>query len=377
MIVITTILSTLSFVGCGYYKVFITNNDLRDSSEDVATREIVDKDSELYFLTKVNVDAKQVEKPTSKAATASANYIEFGSYPQTEVKDSALVSALKTQAGTLPTASNSQRWTNYGYYLSGSSAAYMWYIDLSYNGGKYRGVYFTSYRPYNTAADSNVNSSFQDDNGYDTEKTYWFKFEPIKWRVLSQSGSEALILCESIIDSQEYYSEDKSASFSHNGGTGYANNYALSNIRKWLNNAFYNAAFSDTEKKSVLATTVNNNARNSSDSGNALTQATTYYCSNTSDNVFLLSEQEVTTATYGFAADYTVEDDLRCKIITDYAKSQGAWPSINYGFWWLRSPSYDKSRSARNVFFSGSVNSHADVYATDYGVVPAMRIKLS
>lgn len=73
--------------------------------------------------------------------------MQFGSYPQSEVKDSALISVLNNTAGQLPTRLNHANWTDYGYYVSSEIASYMWYIDLVIDNQAYRGVYSKSYRP--------------------------------------------------------------------------------------------------------------------------------------------------------------------------------------------------------------------------------------
>ena len=290
------------------------------------------------------------------------NYIYFGSYPQSQVTNSTIKNALSSAAGALPTASNKRNWSSYKYYKNSSNTTdYMWYIDLTYKGEKYRGVYFTEYRPrsmyYNGAYYSN-----QDDHGYVTSTVYWFKYDPIKWKVLSESNGTAFILCEMIIDSQDYYvSAENSSTFSHNGGTGYANNYALSNIRKWLNNTFYNTAFSTIEKKLILLTTVDNSATstNTYDNPNV---SNNYVCSSTRDYVFLLSRQEVTNTNY---------DINRKRDVSEYAKSQGVWTEG----WWLRSPSESYFGSAYRIYLSSYVNA---TYVSDAsnGVVPALKIKL-
>ena len=320
---------------------------------------------------------------TEQSYLREGNYIYFGEYPQTEVKDSEITSALNAAAGSLPTESDSSDWTSYGYYISGSVSNFMWYIDLEYSGEKYRGVYFTQYRPYYTGNSSSASNSYQDDNDYSTSTVYWFKYEPIKWRILSEANGEALILCEMIIDSQEYYSSNSSYSFSHNGGTGYANNYALSNIRKWLNDTFYNTAFTDLQKQLIVLTTVDNSARSTNPNNNATewnSGTNTCACANTEDYVFLLSLQEVTNSAYGFSScgDF---DTARRKQNTDYAKSQGAWTSTSSaykgnGCWWLRSPPYDTSTHARYVDEWGYGGRECYVRITGKGVVPALKIKL-
>ena len=216
-------------------------------------------------------------------------------------------------------------------------------------------------------------------NGYNTSTVYWFKYEPIKWRILSEEGGEALILCEMIIDSQEYYINSNS----HDGG--YANNYAISTIRAWLNDTFYNTAFNDLQKEIIQLTTVDNSARSTNPNNNATafnSGKNTCACANTEDHIFLLSEQEVTNSAYGFNAGYSNYDTARRMQTSDYSRATGAHMSTSTdyygnGYWWLRSPSYDYSSSARFVDGVGSASNYLDVYRTYVGVVPALVIRLS
>ena len=289
--------------------------------------------------------------------------IEFGMYPQTEVTDSTLVSTLNSLAGTKPTSSNSYNWTSYGYYISGSVSNYMWYVDVENDGEMYRGVYFTSYRPYYCGDSSSTDNTYQDDNGYTTSNIYWFKYEPISWTILNESNGTALILCDMIIDSQEYY--PSTGSHTVNGATVYANNYEYSTIRKWLNETFYNTAFNDLQKEIILTTTVDNRVASTGYSSNQ------YACEDTEDKVFLLSYKELTT--------YLTTNASRMKKTTDYAQSQGAYTSSSFygnGYWWPRSPSSYYSYYARYVSYGGGVGSDGLVGNTFNGVVPALQIQL-
>ncbi len=246
---------------------------------------------------------RQLEKEEAerklRVAELVKNGLSFGSYPQTKVTDSGLISQLNNLAGTLPTSLNSGKWTSYKYYIENSNATdFMWYCDVSYNGEKYRGVYFDKYRPYWTDSDSSYNN--QKGNGYAKGKVYWFKYEPIKWRVLEVRGKEAFVACDKLIDSQDYnHTLD--------------NNYANSSIRKWLNNEFYNAAFNEAEKAKILQSVVDNSLASTCDSSNK------YVCANTSDKIFLLSKKEATTALY------FKDNQARQKRPTDYALCQGAY----------------------------------------------------
>ena len=51
--------------------------------------------------------------------------VQFGTYPQSRVTDAALLRTLNAASGTLPTSENSQKWTDYGYYIKGSVSSYI------------------------------------------------------------------------------------------------------------------------------------------------------------------------------------------------------------------------------------------------------------
>ena len=329
---------------------------------------------------------------TNDAYTREGDYIYFGSYPQTVVTDDRVKIGLTALAGDLPTAEDSKNWTSYGYYIEGEVVDYMWYIDLAYNEVKYRGVYFTSYRPDETHRLSKAANSQQDDNGYNVSTVYWFKYEPIKWRILSEANGEALILCEMIIDSREYCNFDEETQqrveYSHNGGNGYANNYALSDIRAWLNDTFYNTAFSALQKEYIKLTTVKNDLRSANPNSDPTFETSDKYmsflCEDTEDHIFLLSFQEATNDAYGFNPDMeNVADPAREKIPTDYAKCQDVKVSKDTGyvgngmFWWLRTPAeYDAGGVARGVVFNGAAGGGIGVSNVHVGVVPALVINL-
>ena len=329
---------------------------------------------------------------TNDAYTREGDYIYFGSYPQTVVTDDRVTIGLTALAGDLPTAEDSKNWTSYGYYIEGEVVDYMWYIDLAYNEVKYRGVYFTSYRPDETHRLSRAANSQQDDNGYNVSTVYWFKYEPIKWRILSEANGEALILCEMIIDSREYCNFDEETQqrveYSHNGGNGYANNYALSDIRAWLNDTFYNTAFSALQKEYIKLTTVKNDLRSANPNSDPTFETSDKYmsflCEDTEDHIFLLSFQEATNDVYGYNPDMdNVADPAREKIPTDYAKCQGVKVSKDTGyvgngmFWWLRTPAeYDAGGVARGVVFNGAAGGGIGVSNVHVGVVPALVINL-
>lgn len=296
--------------------------------------------------------------------------IEFGSYPQSKVTDLSLVSALNKA---------SKKWVSYGYYSGNGSydimvqGDWMEYADFTYNGTKYRAVTFSQYRPYRTSAVFSSGNSYQDNNGYTTNNTYYFKYESLKWRVLDHSTG--LALCESIIDSQAYsdtaYSYERdpygyTAYWNDAAHTHYANDYATSSIRAWLNDDFYNTAFSSSQKASILTSELDNKAYSTSYSE--------YDSETTYDKVFLLSWSEMQNTAYGFTAN-TRSSSTRQAKGTDYAKCQGLWvgSSNEYSIQRLRSAG-EGSDYACVVVSDGNLDYDWDVRHTYYGVRPAIKI---
>lgn len=298
--------------------------------------------------------------------------IEFGSYPQSKVSDSSLVSALNKVL---------KNWVSYGYYSGdGSSGSmkpgdWMKYADFVYNGKKYRAVTFSQYRPLATIMTSSAENTFQDDNGYSINTTYYFEYEPLIWRILDPATG--LILCENIIDSQAYsnteygdgsdpYNSSWAAAWNDSMHTYYANDYATSSIIKWLNSDFYNTAFTQAQKSNILTAELDNKAY--SDSYSAFNSKTTY------DKVFLLSWNEVQNTAYGFRSGVSSSAYREAKG-TDYAKCQGLWVKTSNGCspWRLRSAG-NYSDYACDVGYDGDLNNDFSINGTNPGVRPALKI---
>ena len=307
--------------------------------------------------------------------------VTFGSYPQSRVTDKATVSALKALA---PEWSD---WNSYGYYSGNVTANgtmepgdWMRYIDISYEGNMYRGVEFHYSRPNYT--EGTAASSYQDDNGYSTYTDYWFKYEPIEWRILDPKTG--FVLAEKILDSQAYNNtlykninvdNDIYDYFNDLSYTVYANDYEASSIRNWLNNDFYNTAFSSTEKDEIFITHLNN------DSYYTLEGASNGYpgfdSNDTNDKVFLLSYGEINNDAYVLnskaARKTTGSDYAKCQGLL--AKEQDLYQKDLAPCWILRTPGSESSNSCY-VSVVGAPSAVSPVYSTDTGVRPALRLNL-
>ena len=226
-----------------------------------------------------------------------------------------------------------------------------------------------------------------DANGeYVKEGDKYYKVEPIVWRVLTTSYEapeggtvgEVLLLAEKILTGGIKWADSR-------------NNYMQSYIRQWLNGnsgteetsdyngdaGFLQTAFTQSARELIADTTVDNTAASTTDAGSTLPQATNYACANTTDKVFLLSEEEATTSEYGFAAfNAAGQGNTRIRVTTDYAKATGAGQSSTGDWWWLRSPLYDLVIIARVIKDRGDANDGGSVDVTFGGVVPALSISL-
>jgi len=268
-----------------------------------------------------------------------------------------------------------------------------------------------------------------DENYYVKHSDKYYKVEPIVWRVLNKdyaSTGKALLLAESILTGGiPYYHFDReegglggvewSGPRIIGGKTIHPNNYEHSQIRAWLNGLSYQSkesegatqsskdeyknagflqtAFTESARKLIADTSVDNSAASTIPSGIPDEDLESYWengenpyaCDNTTDKIFLLSEQEATNREYGFGA-YDDLDIARIRVTTDYAKATGANQDSTPGYggwWWLRSPFYNLESYARDIRYDGSADECNVVYSNvvssaygDGGVVPALSISL-
>ena len=267
------------------------------------------------------VSASYVRVNENNELDEDGEYILFGQYPQT-IKASN-VSIVSTTPDTD------------GYYLGSDGERYAKVVASPYGSGY----------------------TFSDHNRVIDGNTYYFKVEPIRWRILSESDGKALILCDSIIANKAY-------------DAGNNNNYANSDIRAWLNDEFYKTAFGELQQALIQTTEVDNSAQSTGNLSNP------YSCANTFDKVFLLSFSEVSNRDYGFSSSQLDSDTARKMITSDFSRATGACTLSNgNGMWWLRSPY--KSNSKRACYTSGNLaNSGSDCGNDSRGVVPALNLTL-
>ena len=291
--------------------------------------------------------------------------IWFGSYPQAEVvpagsEYTALPEKVFEESGLIQddalyqTLQSATGWDGQG--------------DIVVSGEKYRRV-----KKENATYESTGYGYYKWKSG--TEYHY-FKYQPIKWRVLSVNGSKAFLLADKVLDDKQYHTKDENVTWEGSTIRSWLNGYnASANIQNqdYSSGNFIDTAFGTYEKQAIKETYVKNkdNFEWDTDGGN-----------NTHDKVFLLSGSETYKDKYGFVCinDETNESNSACSSV--YAKAMGTYSGIfsdGYAgncWWWLRSPGYN-SRYASGVEYDGFINQYSMVNNPSRGVRPALNLNLA
>lgn len=176
-------------------------------------------------------------------------------------------------------------------------------------------------------------------------ETYYFKVEPIKWRII-QNDSKITVISEFIIDKSVFYSSLDAREI--DGKTIYSNNYEYSDLRIFLNNEFLNKAFTSSQQNLIAFTYIDNS---SITTNNVVNQ---YTCNNTYDKVYALSYKDSLNESYGFSNSID-NSSSRKAVVTDYAMARYVLKDDLYGSWLLRSPRYNDATMASRVYNHGDV----------------------
>lgn len=179
---------------------------------------------------------------------------------------------------------------------------------------------------------------------YHRAKKSYFKYEPIKWRVIKCENGEALLLSDIVLDKQKYNKRLKKVT------------WEKSTLRKWLNKKFMNRAFSSSEQEAIRTTKVINedNYYYKTDGGN-----------DTLDKIYLLSLSETDEEKeYGFTDSYGMTIKY-----SNYADLD------DYQYWWLRTPG-EKNISAAAVDMFGEAYVGGGESDMELGIRPVLHLNL-
>lgn len=276
--------------------------------------------------------------------------IYFGSYPQSEITyaDGNIYNQLRS-------ASESQ-WNSNN--------------DIEIGGIKYRRL-----KGEDTLFHMSGSTSCYD--WKDDYTTYhYFKYEPIKWRVLNKNGNDLFLLADVALDTQQYDTEGWLILRWEN-----------STVRSWLNGYdtsknkmekdytsknFIHSAFSKAEQTAIKTTNLVTN-----EFGDEY---------NTKDQIFLLSKSDVydteEAQNNGFLKERDAYDEARRSYCSTYAYAMGAYRIKSYYSdgnidWWLRSPGR-QGNMRMGVDQQGAVYDRGNgATSKDTSIRPAMHLNLS
>ena len=280
----------------------------------------------------------------TKASAADykvGDIIEFGSYPQSKV-------------------------TGDGSYGSMHQSDFMMYADVEYMGNMYRAVRFTNIRPQSTYDPypkyNNVINTEHD--WFSVNNTYWFKWDPLKWSVIDPSNG--YVLSNIVIDSQPYSNTIYKIGeqyYNDPDGNNYANDYATSSIRRWLNDDFYYTAFNSSQQNKIKATALDNTAFPGYGSYDGIP---------TNDKIFIISYNEA--RTYKMGSYYDCSEYARCQGAMYGASYSGYtyWKKAHYIL--TRSP-YSNSDYVTCLFPDSNYTSHLSSNNNFTGILPAFCFK--
>lgn len=253
--------------------------------------------------------------------TTEWDYVYYGSYPQSEVKGEELTEAI-------------------------TDAEYDADDIATVDGVKYKRVNVdsTTYN-YKYGKDKNVPATEGEFFEWKNKREYhYFKFEPLKWRVLESSeNGQLLLMTDNAIDCQNYMPREHKVS------------YYISELRSWLNeyNASYNEPKEDYSRGGFLKMAFTEAEEDAIVETKVITKPNYFWDSEVdgmigaqediTDKVYILSADEAMNKAYGFAPDAMTPSKTRQIAMTDYAFAKGGWAGsadeLQGNCWWLtRSP---------------------------------------
>lgn len=182
--------------------------------------------------------------------------------------------------------------------------------------------------------------------------------QPIEWIVLDDNNDELLMLSKYCLDVVHYFDQADLRDFAH------AVVWENSHLRNWLNDEFYNHAFTEKEKQRIMETLI-------------VTDETLDPALRR-NKLFILSESQID--------KFLPDSEKRCGLPTPYARQQGAGAGVDTqqeAVWWWIMPEVEEPLPGMIrpgiLNFDGEVLYHGRLIASPGSyhatVRPAIKIK--
>lgn len=212
---------------------------------------------------------------------------------------------------------------------------------------------------------------FDNNTKIEDKKYYWFKVEPIKWRVLKNTEDGYLAISEKLLETCRFnivYDE-----VTIDGITYPANSYNSSYLRKWLNGEFLRKSF-PFNSDYLTANEIDMSSETTSNPEHSLDFLDIF------DKVYAFSYTDYQNPEYGFANTYR-NSSTRLVDTSDYNRTTGCAfgfeSGIHPGYYWTRSMVYSETNkiTVSKVNKAGVINT-TDVKDSTISNQPVVKIKL-
>ena len=229
----------------------------------------------------------------------------------------------------------------------------------------------------------NAVSSAADRSGHyrweENVEWHYFRFDPIRWRVIGLEGGAACLMADRLLDCQPFSVTDGPVTWETSAVRSWLNSYPAEENEAGIDyqgKGFLDTAFTAEQQAAVIKTRVENcpNDMYGTDCGN-----------DTKDYAFLLSNSEVfssdTASRNGFYTGSAYDDPTKRFRSTLYAKCRGSWWSSVNGymgnsFWFMRTNGYTRE-SVTYICDFGYIYQRGTISTCDdAGVLPALWIDL-
>ena len=326
----------------------------------------------------VSISFDFTDETTYTMSGTTKGFVNMGKYPQTYVGDTMnaeleawhtnqpvaeTYTAYKGRTTTSPYELNEPVVYNAYEYIDGNTYCRVPEADLYNSGAK----------------------TFNDGTTIVNGETYWFKVEPIQWRVLTQNYTDtenttpvSYLLSEYVLTANTTFNPSTS-------NTNHTHYSAETNaLRPFLNEVFYKDAFTTKEQALIAQRTLTDADLDATKYGQTNPNDSSLTIASTEKlNVFAPSYYDMIEADYGFNSSYSNQDQQRRASATDFAMANYAYKTTsNYpdihglasSYYWTSSAAFASSR-AFNVFYAGTV-AYDYVYYEDLAARPALLFNL-
>lgn len=181
-------------------------------------------------------------------------------------------------------------------------------------------------------------------NGKGNLDSMEFKYGPIKWRILKKEGNKVLLLSDKIIDQYYMFQPTFSDGLVLYIGPRIDFIWRNSTLRIYMNSAIYDMAFTEEEKEGILESKVTSNFAYKE--GEDVTD----------DRLFILSDADLTNK-YGFLTP----DSLLCEM-SDFSRASGTEKYEDYGKYGTYYTLSDGYKSTHMHYGDDSSNARCSAY---------------